>query len=189
MAFDNTMHTIPRIDYKKIVDASAYYFGKGYIEAQVPWIISYEASSLGKPPYRKNYETLGGFLNASGEQSFLQMMKEGVSLGKNFCITPCFRDEEILDDIHYKYFLKLELINTEVTKENLMEMIQDAKEFFENYIAVNVVQTDAHGLAFDIVDAQHDIELGSYGFRNYDGREWIYGTGIALPRFDVLVDK
>jgi hypothetical protein len=29
----------------------------------------------------------------------------------------------------------------------------------------------------------NDIEIGSYGMREYENFKWIYGTGMAEPRF------
>ena len=183
------MHTIPRIDYAKIVRASTYYASFGYIERQVPWIVSCDAYKATKPPFAQDFYTLGGYLNASGEQSFLQLMFDDEKLTKHFCITPCFREEERLDAIHYRYFFKMELIDTDVSQENLQAMLRIAKLFFEVYLPVEILQTDKNGEAFDIIDAKHKIELGSYGIRRHKNFSWIYGTGVALPRLDVVINK
>lgn len=183
------MHIIPRIDYSKVVTAAKYYASCGFKEVEVPWIINYDAYRTTKPGLARDFYTVDGYLNASGEQSFIMMLQSGVKLGRNFCITPCFRNEEVFDEIHYQYFFKVELIDMNVSEDNLRAMITVAKKFFEQYVPVNIVQTDDEGRAFDIVDKQHGIELGSYGIRNVDGFSWIYGTGVALPRLDVVIGK
>ena len=32
------------------------------------------------------------------------------------------------------------------------------------------------------------IEVGSYGLRMGNGYEWVYGTGLAEPRFSVAIN-
>jgi seryl-tRNA synthetase len=183
------LHTIPRIDYQKIADAVSYYASCGYTEISVPWIVNYSAYLATKPSDRQEFYTIGGYLNASGEQSFIDLMEHGVHLKKHMCITPCFRYEETLDDTHYRYFMKVELIDTNVSTDNLHTMITDATTFFLKYTQVHVIQTDTKGEAFDIIDTKHGIELGSYGIRHYKNFSWIYGTGLALPRLDVVLTK
>lgn len=183
------MHIIPRIDYQKIADAVTYYTLAGFTEIEVPWIIGHKAYSATRPSDREEFYTLGGYLNASGEQSFIELIQEGVKLTKHVCVTPCFRKEPVLDEIHFLYFMKVELIDTDVSQENLQDMIVVAKQFFEKYIEVSVIQTDLRGEAFDIVDAKHGIELGSYGIRRHEEYSWIYGTGVALPRLDIAYNK
>lgn len=182
------MQNIPLIDYVKIGTASQYYAERGYEEIAVPWILGFESYNATRPPDRREFFSLDGYLNASGEQSFLELLLRGEKLTKHFCITPCFRDEPILDLLHYRYFVKLELINMDASLENLVTMIRDAQQFFEHYLPVRVIQTDTHGYSFDLVDATHGIELGSYGIRTYKDHSWIYGTGIALPRLDTVIN-
>ena len=100
MVTGNNMHTIPRIDYKKITDAITHYTSFGFIETEVPWIIGKDAYLATKPPLSLDFYTLGGYLNASGEQSFIQRMIQGEVLAKHICITPCFREEHSLDNFH-----------------------------------------------------------------------------------------
>lgn len=181
------MHIIPRIDYQKIAEALTFYASCGFSEIQVPWVVGYGAYNATKPPLAVDVPTLHGYLNASGEQSFLELMLNGQRLGKHICVTPCFREEPVLDRIHHRYFLKAELIDTNVSHENLMQMIEHAKQFFEQYLPVEVIRTDEQGKAFDIISKNNAIELGSYGIRSYKEFTWIYGTGIALPRLDTAI--
>jgi hypothetical protein len=188
MAIGNNM-VIPHIDYRKIADAETYYTNKGYSYMSVPWIVTFEAYKVTSPHDVRQFHTLDGYLNASGEQSFIQLMLEGKKLTKHMTITPCFRDEPVVDDIRYPYFLKVELIDTDATEDNLHKMITDAKSFLEQYISVEVIATNDDETTFDICDKEFGIELGSYGIRNYKDFKWVYGTGIALPRLDVVLQK
>ena len=183
------MHIIPRIDYTKIVSALEHYTRYGFTEIEAPWIISHKAYVATRPSDREEFYTLGGYLNASGEQSFIELMQSGVKLTKHICVTPCFRKEPVLDEIHFLYFLKAELIDMDVSQENLQSMISNALSFYKQYLDVSVIQTDTEGKAFDIVDTKHGIELGSYGIRTYENFSWIYGTGVALPRLDIAINK
>jgi len=63
----------------------------------------------------------------------------------------------------------------------------DAKDFFERYVEAKVVQSDEH--QWDFVDTKNEIELDSYGIRHYREFGWIYGTGVALPRLQQVIEK
>ncbi len=181
------MNITPCIDYAKIAHAQKHYGSLGYQETAVPWILSFESYNATRPPNRKEFYCLDGYLNASGEQSFLELIIQGTPLTKHYCITPCFRDEPIIDTTHHRSFIKLELINTDATLSNLHIMINDAVNFFSNYIPVVIIPTNSEQTAFDIVGKHNNIELGSYGIRAYNGHTWIYGTGVALPRLDTAI--
>jgi len=120
--------------------------------------------------------------------------------GSYCAITPCFRNEPKLDDQHQPYFLKCELISWVPTDGKLIEqviqmhhMIGAARQFFEDEgLEVECVPNPegmhdpigVNGQAFDVVSFRTNVEVGSYGIREHAsvGR-WIYGTGIAEPRF------
>ena len=178
------------LDYQVIADAQRYYSKLGYTEIAVPWIVRYEAYNVTRPADKREFYTLDGYLNASGEQGYVDLMLAGKALTKNACITTCFRYDD-LDAWHQRIFVKLELIQTDVSSENLQTMIADAKRFFDRFIpsvpSTAIIQTDASGMAYDIVDSETGIELGSYGIRQYKHLRWIYGTGVALPRLSLVV--
>ena len=185
------MHITPHIDYVKLASAEKYYGAEGFDIIEVPWIVPYSPYISLRPPNinRREFYTLDGYLNASGETSFLTLMQGGVILRKNACVTACFRDEEVIDETHYKYFMKLELIDTDVSTENLNNMIASAQRHLNQYCPTKVVATNEGVQTYDIVDERFGIEVGSYGVREVDGFRWIYGTGIALPRLDVVIEK
>lgn len=192
---DTNMSTpsIPVIDYSLLGDAQRYYAQRGYHELVAPWIVRHEAHTATCPPGRRDFFCLDGYLNASGEQSFLELLLQGQHLEKHFCITPCFRDEPIYNELHQRSFIKLELIDTTVTEDHLQIIMLDAKLFFDTALPIEqgtaMVKTDESESSYDIVDKQSGIELGSYGIRRYKTHEWIYGTGLALPRFQMVKHK
>lgn len=206
--------------YKNLLAAITYYERCGYKYVDVPWAVSPEAllltrpSHISAPPmtYVVDYQgfvpvhmgAACGYTSpgtelcpvASAEQSFLQMKMDDPNFGgKLVTMTPCFRNEPVLDELHHPYFMKVELINWDKTgREDMDKMIADARLLFEERLWVDVVHnTDPDPLgvvAYDIVTTKTGIELGSYGIRTHPriGR-WLYGTGLAEPRYSQAVEK
>ena len=180
------------IDYEKISDAISFYKNRGYSYIEVPWIIGSEAMDVTSPKNKQRFRTFLGELVASAEQSFIELIiKEELKPGKYVTCSPCFRDEVDLPH-HYSWFMKVELINflnnkrphtkKEHCKDDFQrefrELLTDATDFYSRYVAIKKVRTE-EGVDIEF----NNIELGSYGIREYKGIYWIYGTGVAEPRF------
>ena len=98
--------------------AKNYYELNGYENIESPWMVDEEISNITKPKDKRNFFVSpdGGkgdkVLVASGEQSFLQLIKDGLlKLRKKYqTTTPCFRDESETTDLTKTYFMKMELI-------------------------------------------------------------------------------
>lgn len=106
-------------------------------------------------------------------------------------VSPCFRN-----DIEYYYhqqeFMKLELIyfsNYEIIKEEIQYQI--IKRFVLNFIIkklkiktsdIAILETKDNNSIYSEDILINGIEYGSYGIRQFQGKYYIYGTGIALPR-------
>ncbi len=175
------------IDYQKISNSVNFYNHYGFIPVEVPWIVNKKIINI-TLPYKRSPIMLNNnksCLVGSAEQSFLKLLhNKRLKKGHYQAITPCFRDEQE-DALHKKYFIKNELIATkDVNIKNLQKIIKIAYEFFNQYISnLSVIQTDAPKIAKCNFDIMYDnIELGSYGIRNYQGLKWIYATGCAEPR-------
>ncbi len=175
------------IDYRKISEALDYYESRGYEYMEVPWVIDHKSTEITLPAGREATALQYGDLVGSAEQSFIELMRRGETILKACAVTPCFRIEDSYDDLHYPYFLKCELIDTDATDENLHQMIDDASAFFSQYTEVDIEETEPD--AYDIVDRKMRIELGSYGIRNCEGKRFIYGTGVALPRLTSVLER
>jgi hypothetical protein len=197
--------------YRRLIDAMAFYEAAGFKPVDVPWAVSRYAMDITRPlwagPVTMVY-TAGGLELcpvASAEQSFLQMQLDAKKVGwamegRLLAITPCFRNEPKLDDLHQPYFMKVELIQW-VTPENefrkradLDNMIATASKFFEKHLDIDIVENhdpDPIGqVAYDIVSLRGRIELGSYGIRKHESvGEWIYGTGCAEPRLSFAIGQ
>lgn len=171
------------IDYHALHQAEIFYASNRYQRIDVPWIVSAEASSVTKPPYVKGMIlTDGTELVASAEQGFIQLMLEGkLTPAKKYQATsPCFRDEPVYDEYHLPYFMKLELCHYMPSDpvSALQSIITDAAL----HMGGTVREIKENG-EIDLLDAYTKIELGSYGIRHYKEHYWVYGTGLALPRY------
>jgi len=181
------------ISYKIINESNEYYEKEGFLRVESPWTVSKPISDITKPLDKQDFkiEYNQKVLVASGEQSFLYLyLKQFLPKGKFHTTTPCFRDE-IFDSTHSKYFIKTELINTQnVNNHSLNEIIEKCHIFFSKYLdkdKLSIDKTeDGFDINFNLFGKQY--ELGSYGIRNCDFLEWIYGTGCAEPRLSSIIN-
>lgn len=180
------------IDYARLDRSLNFYEDRGFKRIELPWTVTRATSEITKPEGKQEWEIIGKnkVLVASGEQGFLYLYLKGfLPKGRFQGITPCFR-EEPFDQTHTKYFIKNELIITdEVNNKSLVDIINVAKEFYESELgtSVDLVKTEQ---GFDL--EVNGIELGSYGIRSCEYLDWIYGTGVAEPRFSTIksiIDK
>ncbi len=177
------------IDYRILHEAIEYYKTRGFEHIESPWTVTKAVSGITKPPGVSDWAIEGKnkVLVASGEQSYLYLYLKGfLPKGRFVTVTPCFR-EEPFDLLHTKYFMKAEIIDTkDVSTRGLDLMVSQAYEFFAQQLGtktnLNVVKIDES--TFDIELCGY--ELGSYGIRSCSYLDWIYGTGVAEPRFSTL---
>ena len=184
------------MNYSNLTKALDFYKDRGYIYLpDAPWYVSKGAYHATKPPGAEDIIVEWGdsphkYMVASGEQSFLQLMLDGRDLKRHICVTPCYRVEKY-NDWNKPYFMKAELINAhDVDQGHLIDMIADAREFFQQFVETRVLVTG--DLSYDIVSKDGRIELGSYGIRdaviNDKDFEWVYGTACAEPRLSKAID-
>jgi hypothetical protein len=174
------------IDYGRIDRSINFYENCGFSRIESPWTVTKEISGITKPEGKTDWEILGKnkVLVASGEQSFLYLYLKGfLPKGKYQTITPCFRDEAF-DKTHTKYFIKNELIITDVVSEKSLDnIIHYCKQFFESELKVDVfVKKTEIGYDLEV----NGIEIGSYGIRSCEYLDWVYGTGVAEPRLTMI---
>lgn len=199
---------MPDINWGRIGRAVAFYTNRGYTYLEVPWIVEAESTEVTLPAHAKalkavnhlSYRVDGvqfplnvvhshGDLVGSAEQSFIQLMREGrLPQGHYVAVSPCFRIEPEYNERYQPYFMKVELINVGGIGEIDVDAVtEDALSFFrsemsdEDSEAFECVLQD--GTAMDIELA--GIEIGSYGEREWENFRWVYGTGLAEPRFSV----
>jgi hypothetical protein len=198
------------INYGLLHEASHYYTGLGYERIESPWLVTEAISNITKPLGISNYYVTKYYRGdyqkvfvASGEQSFLYLINKGFlpKTGKFQTITPCMRNDSF-DETHSKYFMKLELINystlsdSSFTMSNVEDMSFHAMKFFESVTSNKeklVYKYDEYKEnMMDImynVNEHEEVELGSYGVRECSFVKWVYGTGLAEPRFSRTVKR
>jgi tRNA synthetases class II core domain (F) len=159
----------------------------GYTYIEVPWLVNEEAIKATIPSFAKPLAVDSGTeanqLVGSAEQSFLYMaLKNELPSGKYMALTPCFRDDKV-DELHQKYFMKLELIIIgKVYSSDVIHVMNDARYVLSQFSKKTmVVQPTDDGSDLTL----NGIEIGSYGKREYKNIKWIYGTGLAEPRFSI----
>lgn len=167
--------------------AIEFYERKGFENIEVPWFLSEEAVNITRPKDARLFNTPAGYLPASAEQSFLQMLIDGkLPAGRYQALTPCFRDDKT-DEWHQNAFMKLELIDT-TPDGDFGFILENAKMCFE-LLDMSVMQVKTvEGSREGELDLQiNGIEVGSYGIRKYKDLTWRYGTGLAEPRYSMAV--
>lgn len=173
------------IDAPRLAKAQEHYVREGYVDTPTPWLVGEEAYMATVPPGHENLlwrSLTGDYHVASAEQGFMQLMVNGVEIPmKAQSTSPCYRGEQEYDEYHLPYYYKLELYNADNSDSSLANMIVCARGLFTSLnIKTRVVQTGER--AYDIETADTHLELGSYGYRKFRDHEWLYGTGLALPR-------
>ena len=180
------------IDARLLADAQSYYASYGYVDTPTPWLVGEAAYRATLPPDHEGLEwqsPVGGYHVGSAEQGFMQLIDDDLPIPERAqSASPCYRGEPAYDELHWPYFYKLELYNADVSNASLAEMITCARGLFTQLgIPTRIIQTG--GRAYDIETAMTHIELGSYGVRTFQGREWLYGTGLALPRATIAKER
>ena len=175
------------ISYRRIARAQEEYAAMGYRNIETPWMVSEEAIRVTLPPDCASFQSAGGSLVGSAEQGFIQMMLDGTLMPGRYQSTgPCFRDEKKLSDLTRRWFMKLELIHYMPAEEDFSQVLRHA------HYCMCMVAPHVRGLTLrrtpDGTDIEHcGIELGSYGVRRMGEHIWVYGTGLAEPRFSLAM--
>lgn len=176
------------IDWRMLSKAIEYYETRGYRYVEVPWMVSEKTHRLTCLNVDLIIRSDVGALVGSAEQSFLELDRHGHLLpGRWVACTPCFRPDEV-DEYHQKGFMKVELyVNHEPTVEKAKVMLDHAYAFFNAHAPGHTAVVQTGDDTWDIEIG--GIEVGSYGYREADGTRWVYGTGIAEPRFSTASAK
>lgn len=177
------------INYLRLGQSQEFYEQLGYKRLEAPWWVPVEIMNITIPPHVDPVDSLYYLeknkkaLVASGEQSLLYLANQGLlPPGKYQTVTPCFRDEA-QGPMRRKFFMKNELMIAHSNDpQQLSEIIKAAMAFFQTQVPdQNELKVVTTSEGFDI--EYKGVEIGSYGIRKTSFIEWIYGTGLAEPRF------
>lgn len=190
---------VPKIDYKLIGEAVAFYESIGFTYVEVPWAVSedairatlphpFPAMELGRDHGDRGLSVMypwTNYLVGSAEQGFLTLdLEEGAYVG----VTPCFRIEDENDILRQDMFMKVELFDNR-PKATVAQTLTAAERFFRDqlnpvFFRPKSLQRVETPFGYDL--ELGGIEIGSYGERSHpDLGRWVYGTGLACPRFSV----
>lgn len=167
------------INIKLLHLALNFYERLGYRHLSAPMLVDKDVVEYTLPEGCIAKEHVDGkYYVGSAEQSFLQLIKDGESFTTNkfMMITPCQRDEKILDDQHLEIFLKIELISLNPVDD----VLEDVRSFLRTITNLDIDIMNTGNGSRDLYI--NNIEVGSFGFNTYNGIKYQYGTGIALPR-------
>jgi hypothetical protein len=187
----------PNIDWWLLGQAVEHFGALGYQQVETPWAIPKLYMDGTKPHNDTTFELhQGQFTNqhhelvGSAEQGFVYMKARKMLpvQGTRFMsVSPCFRVEQF-DSLHLPWFMKLELFDSRTDPICLELMLIDALNIFKTLVGRQGEQQNEFeivniGDTFDI--NMNGIEIGSYGIRRHvdPAEDYIYGTGLALPRF------
>jgi hypothetical protein len=171
---------VGEINWNNIGVALQFYDRRDYKYVEVPWIVPRKIAQETCPKDRWIVNSDLGCLVGSAEQSFMHINSQ-IGLGKFIACTPCFRNEDKVDQLHQRTFMKVELYANDRIHENYDLMIKDAMELVRFLAPDHDIGMDTTSEGVDIF--LNGVEIGSYGIRSYNGVQWAYGTGIAEPRF------
>lgn len=177
------------IDWFKVSHAVTFYKTLGYKYVEVPWIVPRSVTQITMPQGKQSLEVDMGnewsdALIGSGEQGFLGWRAKFKPGDMLVTATPCFRDEwGCKEGVTQPQFFKVELmvVGQDVTRVVLDHAKRLMSTFAANFAIREVVTEEGRDLFIK------DFEVGSYGYREYDGFKWTYGTGLAEPRFSTAL--
>jgi hypothetical protein len=177
-----------------LAQAVEYYKHSGFTYVELPYVASHSAIMATCPKEEFVVKSDIGALVGSAEQAFIERDLAGdLPKGRYVACTPCFRQEPHVDDLHKKSFMKVELYVSDVTNDSSLQWLIDQCLFkFEDLVSkkripINELKVVETPEGFDI--ELGGIEIGSYGIRSHGNLKWVYGTGIAEPRFSTALRK
>ncbi len=179
------------IDYKLLYKAVKYFGKNGFTQIEVPWRVSKEAINC---TFDSNlsFKSDDKFLIGSAEQGLIELiLNNQLNSSMIMSVSPCFRNEKE-DYYHQQEFMKLELMylsNSEITNDyvNFKIFRQIVLGFLTKELRINasdivIKETDDNISLYSEDILINGIEYSSYGIRTINGKYYIYGIGIALPR-------
>jgi hypothetical protein len=181
------------VNWQHLSRAISHYTTAGYAYVEVPWVVPTDIILATCPEERWVVHSDIGNLIGSSEQSFIHLDQIGeLGIGQFVACTPCFRNEDVVDQLRQKTFMKVELYDNENTNDDgLISLVNKAIAFYRT-----LIDSSLWGLLEVVAlrDGTFDIdlggiEIGSYGMRTYKGKPWLYGTAIAEPRFSTALNR
>lgn len=179
------------IDWSLLAKAAQFYAQAGFTQTETPYALPEVYHSYTKPHNDPSFILNNGVfkeqpheLVGSAEQGFIYLILNDLvhTQEKLFSITPCFRCDNY-DDLHQPWFMKLELFHYSSEFNDIILMVNLVKKFLELQTKSPLIIVNTTVTSYDL--ELNGIEVASFGFRVVEGLTFIYGTGLALPRFSI----
>lgn len=182
------------IDWFKVSHAVTFYKTLGYKYVEVPWMVCDEVCRITLPPQfpslkvhrgdtdSRSLDAYQGSLIGSGEQGLLDMRFQFKPGDMLVTASPCFRPEpNLTPGVTQLQFFKVELmvVGSDVTEI----VVTHAERLMKTFTNLLTREKTAEGIDLKL----NFLEVGSYGYREHDGFQWTYGTGLAEPRFSTAL--
>lgn len=202
---DQHIQDYPAINWMLLAQTVEHYSGLGYQQIEVPWCVPESLNVDTKPHTDRSFvQPFGMFSNdphelvGSAEQGFMYLMQQGrLTPGKYLSVSPCFRFDDY-DATHFPWFMKVELCEFLAPDDDhqiaLNQMVHQCGVFFDRLMKApySFYNQKSKRVECKVVAIQdtfdieiNNIEVGSYGIRSIAGHQYVYGTGLALPRFSI----
>ncbi len=180
------------IDWQLLGNALHFFQKNGYRYVEVPWVVHESIVQLTLPEGASPFKVENvGSLIGSAEQGFLSLRIENkLEAGKYVSCSPCFRNEPHLDKYHQTQFMKVELYDDKnVSEDTKWDMMENVEDFLAEYSEINLSNLKLSHSKNETDIELNGIEIGSYGIRTIKDHSWVYGTGLALPRLSLAIDR
>lgn len=102
-AISREWHQVSPVNWINLARAHDHYASVGFMPIEVPWFIPRETSNITKPYPEDNTFVLGNGMEllGSAEQGFIYLMSQSLlPEGRWMSVSPCFRAEPVLDELH-----------------------------------------------------------------------------------------
>lgn len=181
------------IDYSLLAKAIDYYKNEGYTQIEVPWVVSSKASMVTAPRISSVFHSdiVNEHFIGSAEQGFIQLLLDDsdkiIPNQYHFAISPCFR-RDIPSEIHSRWFMKVELFAYIPNMQGInveLDFLRAAFKLHELLFDVKLDKITTNS-GFDL--EYKGLEVGSYGIRKVNDKIFTYGTGLALPRAQLIMN-
>lgn len=188
---ETSINNIPDINWGLLAKAQQYY-QEQFLYQETPFIVPVSYNKLTKPHDEPSFILNNGIfkekeheLVGSAEQGFIYLaLRKQLKSHKLCSISPCFRSDDY-DSLHFPWFMKLELFHLSNDPKDILPILNYSLLFFKSQFNGNYTIIQTAEQSWDIL--LNGIEIGSYGLRILDDLQFIYGTGLALPRFSQAI--
>ena len=178
------MLKVDSINYTRLAQAQAFYAGRGYLNVEIPWLVTPTAVRATLPIPGIVIESIRGALMNAGEQGFIQKMFDGeITPGLYQTTTPCFIDTPA--GTEHSEQVSLICYQPDNPPAAFEQMVRDAMDCF--FVVSDVDAFDARQTDEGVDIAFNGTVIATFGMRQMGEQKWVYGVGLNEPSFTLAV--